>query len=186
MAHDDFSQERVTWSFAKQGLMKTLGATLEKIAAGFVEIGIRPTSAISQQHGFTHAGAVSAIADSAAGYAALTLAPVDTGVLTTEFKINFIAPAIGDRIVARGRVVKAGRTLTVAQAEVFAQDSGQEELIALLTASIMTVVNREGINDYVHSPDDQPKEHSERYSTHFLRSRSPLASAYAVPSHVVS
>ncbi len=147
MTQDDGSEERVKSSFAKQGLMTTLGATLEKVAEGFVEIAIRPSSAISQQHGFTHAGAVSAIADSAAGYAALTLAPVDTGVLTTEFKINFIAPAIGDRIIARGRVVKAGRTLTVAQSEVFARDSGQEKLIALLTASIMTVANREGIND---------------------------------------
>jgi len=147
MAHDDFSQERVTSSFAKQGLMKTLGATLEKVSAGRVEIAIRPTAAISQQHGFTHAGAVSAIADSAAGYAALTLAPIDTGVLTTEFKINFIAPAIGDRIVARGHVVKAGRTLTVAQSEVFAERAGEEKLIALLTASIMTVANRVGIAD---------------------------------------
>ena len=76
----------------------------------------------------------------------MTLTSTDTGVLTTEFKINFIAPAIGERIVARGRVVKAGRTLTVAQSEVFAQTAGQEKLIALLTASIMTVANREGIN----------------------------------------
>jgi uncharacterized protein (TIGR00369 family) len=147
MAQDDFSEERVKSSFAKQGLMTTLGATLEKVSAGLVEIAIRPTAAISQQHGFTHAGAVSAIADSAAGYAALTLTSADTGVLTTEFKINFIAPAIGDRIVARGHVVKAGRTLTVAQSEVFAEHAGKEKLIALLTASIMTVANREGIND---------------------------------------
>jgi uncharacterized protein (TIGR00369 family) len=147
MAQDDFSQDRVKSSFAKQGLMKTLGATLEKVSAGLVEIAIRPSAAISQQHGFTHAGAVSAIADSAAGYAALTLTSADTGVLTAEFKINFIAPAIGDRIVARGHVVKAGRTLTVAQSEVFAERAGKEKLIALLTASIMTVANREGIND---------------------------------------
>jgi len=147
MAHDDFAQERVASSFLKQGLMKTLGATLVKVSAGLVEIAIRPTAAISQQHGFAHAGAVSAIADSAAGYAALTLTPADTGVLTTEFKINFIAPAIGDRIIARGHVVKAGRTLTVAQSEVFAERAGEEKLIALLTASIMTVANREGIND---------------------------------------
>jgi len=147
MAHHDFAQERVASSFSKQGLMKTLGATLVKVSDGLVEIAIRPTAAISQQHGFTHAGAVSAIADSAAGYAALTLTPADTGVLTTEFKINFIAPAIGDRIVARGHVVKAGRTLTVAQSQVFAERAGEEKLIALLTASIMTVANREGIND---------------------------------------
>ena len=140
-------EERIRSSFAKQGLMTTLGAVLEHIAPGQVEIAIRPTPALSQQHGFTHAGAVSAIADSAAGYAALTVMPVGTGVLTTEFKINFLAPAAGDRIVARGRVVKAGRTLTVAQSEVFAERAGQEKLIALLTATIMTVTDREGVSD---------------------------------------
>ena len=101
-----------------------------------VEIVLRPHPAISQQHGFVHGGAVSAIADSAAGYAALSLMPADTGVLTTEFKINLLAPAAGERIVARGRVVKAGRTLTLAQAEVFANTDGQEKLIALLTATL--------------------------------------------------
>jgi len=101
-------QERIRSSFAKQGLMSTLGATLGPIAPGLVEIALRPDPAISQQLGFVHAGAVSAIADSAAGYAALSLMPSGTGVLTTEFKINLLAPAAGDRIVARGRVVKAG------------------------------------------------------------------------------
>jgi len=139
--------ERVRSSFQKQGLMRTLGATLERIDAGEVEIAIRPNPALSQQHGFTHAGAVSAIADSAAGYAALTLASEGTGVLTTEFKINFLAPAAGDRIVASARVVKAGRTLTAAQSEVFAEQNGQKKLIALLTATIMSVQNRNGITD---------------------------------------
>ena len=127
--------------------MQTLGATLERIDAGEAEIASRPNPALSQQHGFTHAGAVSAIADSAAGYAALTLAPEGTGVLTTEFKINFLAPAAGNRIVASARVVKAGRTLTVAQSEVFADQNGHRKLIALLTATIMSVQNREGISD---------------------------------------
>ena len=144
---NDDSLERVRSSFAKQGLMKTLGASLEKVSRGLVEIAIRPHGAISQQHGFTHAGAVSAIADSAAGYAALTVAPDGTGVLTTEFKINFMAPASGDRIVARGRVVKAGRTLTVAQSEVVAERDGQEKLIALLTATIMTIADRDDVRD---------------------------------------
>ncbi|MEW6452188.1 MAG: PaaI family thioesterase [Pseudomonadota bacterium] len=140
-------QHRVRSSFAKQGLMATLGATLGTISPGAVEIALRPTPAISQQHGFVHAGAVSAIADSAAGYAALSLMPADTGVLTTEFKINLLAPAAGDRIVARGRVVKAGRTLTLAQAEVFVSTGGQEKLIALLTATMMAVKGRDGISD---------------------------------------
>ncbi|MBN8958423.1 MAG: PaaI family thioesterase [Rhizobiales bacterium] len=140
-------QERIRSSFAKQGLMRTLGATLGKVSPGSVEIAIRPTPAISQQHGFVHAGALSAIADTAAGYAALSLMPAGKGVLTTEFKINLVAPAVGERILARGKVVKAGRTLTLAQTEVFAESGGQEKLVALLTATLMTIEGRDGIND---------------------------------------
>jgi uncharacterized protein (TIGR00369 family) len=139
--------DRVRTSFAKQGLMSTLGATLTSVAPGLVQIAIRPDPAISQQHGFVHAGAVSAIADTAAGYAALSLMPPNRGVLTTEFKINFVAPAVGDRILARGKVVKAGRTLTLAQTEVFAESGGQEKLIALLTATLMAVEGRAGVSD---------------------------------------
>lgn len=140
-------QERVRSSFARQGLMRTLGATLGAVSLGAVEIVLRPDPAISQQHGFVHAGALSAIADTAAGYAALSLMPAGTGVLTTEFKINLVAPAVGDRIVARGRVVKAGRTLTLAQTEVFAESGRQEKLVALLTATMMTVEGRAGVSD---------------------------------------
>src|ERR1700722_17117685 len=108
-------EARIRTSFAKQGLMATLGASITNVVPGAVEISLAPRPAISQQHGFVHAGAVSAIADTAAGYAALSLMPASAGVLTTEFKINLVAPGAGDRIVARGRVVRAGRTLTVAQ-----------------------------------------------------------------------
>jgi len=106
-----------------------------------------PKPEISQQHGFVHAGAVSAIADTAAGYAALTMMPMDRGVLTTEFKINLLAPARGERIIARGRVVRAGRTLTLAQTEVFGANEGKEQLVALLTATMMAIEGREGIAD---------------------------------------
>jgi uncharacterized protein (TIGR00369 family) len=143
----ELDEDRIRSSFARQGLMRTIGATLDSIASGAVEISIRPHEAISQQHGFVHAAAVTAIADSAAGYAALSLMPPDSGVLSTEFKINLVAPAIGDRIVARGRVIKAGRTLTVAQSEVFADRDGVETLIALLTATMMTVRDRDEIRD---------------------------------------
>lgn len=146
MSPDD-PHTRIRASFSKQGLMTTLGATLEHVSPGAVEIALRPGPAISQQHGFVHAGAVAAIADSAAGYAALSVMPPDTGVLTTEFKINLVAPAAGERIVARGRVVKAGRTLTLAQAEVFAVNGGKEKLIALLTSTLMAIKGRDGIND---------------------------------------
>jgi len=147
MTADSDYERRIRSSFARQGLMATLGATLGTIEPGGVEISLRPDAAISQQHGFVHAGAVSAIADSAAGYAALTLMPDGRGVLSTEYKINLLAPARGDRIVARGRVVKAGRTLTLAQTEVYAESGGEEKLIALLTATMMTVEDREGIVD---------------------------------------
>jgi uncharacterized protein (TIGR00369 family) len=137
---------RVARSFAAQGLMATIGACLERVAPGEVEIALPVSAAVSQQHGFVHAGAVAAIADSAAGYAALSLMPPSAGVLTAEFKINLLAPA-GDRIVAVGRVVKAGRTLTLAQAEVHAQAGGARRLVALLTATLMAVEGRDGIAD---------------------------------------
>jgi uncharacterized protein (TIGR00369 family) len=140
-------EQRIRSSFAKQGLMRTLGATLTSITPGQVEIALVPRPEVSQQHGFVHAGAVSAIADSAAGYAALSIMPMDRGVLTTEFKINLLVPATGDRIVARGKVVKAGRTLTLAQTEVVAESEGKERLIALLTATLMAVEDRNGIAD---------------------------------------
>ena len=147
MAGDESYVERIRSSFAKQGLMRTLGATLGDVSPGRVEIALRPHPAISQQHGFIHAGAISAIADTAAGYAALSLMPAGRGVLTTEFKINLVAPAVGDRMIARGRVVKAGRTLTLTQSEVFAESGGQKKLIALLTATMMTIEGREGVID---------------------------------------
>jgi uncharacterized protein (TIGR00369 family) len=139
--------ERIRASFARQGLMTTLGASLESIAPGLVEIAFAPSPAITQQHGFVHAGAVSAIADTAAGYASLSLMPPGRGVLTTEFKINLLAPAIGERFVARGLVIKAGRTLTIAQAEVFAFNGEKEKLIALLTATMMAIEGRDGVVD---------------------------------------
>jgi uncharacterized protein (TIGR00369 family) len=144
---DPAFRERVQASFDRQGLMRTLGATIRSIAPGAVEIALPAAPAVSQQHGFVHAGAVSAIADSAAGYAALTLMPPGAGVLTTEFKINLVAPAAGECILARGRVIKAGRTLTLAQAEVFAETAGQERLVAFLTATLMAVEGRDGVAD---------------------------------------
>ncbi|MGL3822892.1 PaaI family thioesterase [Sphingopyxis sp. R3-92] len=138
---------RIRSSFARQGLMSTLGATIGAIAPGAVEIILPSSPAVSQQHGFVHGGAVSAIADTAAGYSALTLMPTGRGVLTTEFKINLVAPAIGERLIARGRVLKSGRTLTLTQAEVFADRAGEEKLVAFLTATMMAVEDRVGITD---------------------------------------
>jgi uncharacterized protein (TIGR00369 family) len=144
---DTAFRARIQASFDKQGLMSTLGASILHIAPGAVDIALLASPSVSQQHGFVHAGAVAAIADTAAGYAALSLMPPGAGVLTTEFKINLVAPAAGERVVARGRVVKAGRTLTLAQTEVFSDTAGQEKLIALLTATLMTIEGRPGVAD---------------------------------------
>lgn len=127
--------------------MRTLGATLGEVAPGSVEILLKPAAAVSQQHGFVHGGAVAAIGDSAAGYAALTMMPPGRGVLTTEFKINLLSPARGDCIVARGKVVKTGRTLTLAQSEIFAEQAGERKLVALMTATLMAVEDRDGVQD---------------------------------------
>lgn len=150
MADDDLDT-RIRSSFARQGLMTTLGARLDSVARGSVTVSLQPGPSLSQQHGFVHAGAVSAIADTAAGYAALTQLPAGRGVLTTEFKINLLALATGDRIVARASVVRAGRTLTVAQTEVFAVTQGGEKLVALLTATLMAVENRDGVSYWAHA-----------------------------------
>ena len=140
-------EARVRTSFAAQGLMGTLGASLVRVSPGIVEISLPASRAVSQQHGFVHAGAIASVADSAAGYAALTLMPPGAGVLTAEFKINLMAPGIGERLTARGKVVKAGRTLTLAQTDVFSIHEGREKQIALLTATLMTVEGREGVSD---------------------------------------
>jgi len=144
---DSTGEVRIRESFAKQGLMQTLGARIVEVAPGAVTIELPASPAVSQQHGFVHAGAIASIADSAAGYAALTLMPPGAGVLTVEFKINLMSPAKGDTMLARGRVVKAGRTLTVAQTEVVAVTSGEEKTVALLTATVMCLEGRHGVAD---------------------------------------
>ena len=139
--------DRVRASFAKQAFMNTLGATMTHVAPGEVDIRLAVRPDLTQQHGFVHAGAVASIADSACGYAAFTLMPDDTGVLTVEYKINLMAPAAGQELVARGRVVRAGKTLTVCEARVVAVKDGIEREIALLVSTIMTIRDRAGIVD---------------------------------------
>ena len=140
-ADPDFEQ-RVRASFERQAFMATIGATLERVAPGEVDIRLPIHAGITQQHGFVHAGAVASIADSACGYAAFSLMPSDSGVLAVEFKINLMSPAAGDYLIARGRVIRAGRTLNGCQAEVVASSSGSEKTVAMLTATVMTVTGR--------------------------------------------
>jgi uncharacterized protein (TIGR00369 family) len=125
--------------------MATLGASLERVEPGAIEIHLPVRPEISQQHGFVHAGAIAAIADSACGYAALSLMGADSGVLAVEFKINLLAPGAGDYLVARGRVIRAGRTLTVCQADVAAISGGTEKPVAVMTATIMNVQGRPAV-----------------------------------------
>jgi uncharacterized protein (TIGR00369 family) len=130
---------RVSASFDAQGLMRTLGATLVSVSDGEVQIEMRFAPGASQQHGYIHAGAITSIVDSACGYAALTRAPAGCEVVTAEFKINFVRPAIGDRFVAVGKVQSAGRMLSVCTGEVHAYSGSTSKVIALMQATIVTV-----------------------------------------------
>ena len=134
---------RVRADFARQGLMATLGAELIDVSAGAVTITLPYRTDLTQQHGYVHAGAITAIVDSACGYAALSLMAVGVEVLTVEYKVNFLAPASGAVFVARGRVTKPGRTLTVCSGDVVVQGSdGRERHIATMLTTMMAVQPR--------------------------------------------
>ena len=129
---------RARASFARQKVMETIGASLTRVAPGEVEIELPFRGDLTQQHGFLHAGIVTTIVDSACGYAALSLMPSDSGVLSIEYKVNFVSPATGKRMIARGRVTKPGRTITVCAGDVFAFTDGKEKLVATMLATMMT------------------------------------------------
>lgn len=142
---------RIQTSFEKQGLMKLLGAELLEAEKGRVVIGLRARPELSQQHGFMHAGATGAIADSAGGYAALTMFPEGAEVLSVEYKLNLLAPSAGERAEAVAKVVRAGRTLTVCTLEVYSLsgpsgDGNTEErkLVALGQQTLFCVMPKEG------------------------------------------
>ena len=131
--------ERVRDSFARQIVMSTLGATLSRVADGEVDIAMPFRADLSQQHGFLHAGILATILDSACGYAAFSRMPADAAVLSIEFKINLLSPAAGERFLARGRVLRSGRTITVCQADGFAITGQSEKLIATMVGTMMCV-----------------------------------------------
>jgi uncharacterized protein (TIGR00369 family) len=135
-------EQAVRNSFAAQHLMATIGARLTGVVAGKIEIRVPFRPDLTQQHGFLHAGVVTAVLDSACGYAALSLMPDGVGVLTVEFKTNLLAPARGEELIARGHVVRAGRTITVCQAEASMFADGAETAVAMMLATIMTVRDR--------------------------------------------
>jgi uncharacterized protein (TIGR00369 family) len=133
------AERRVRESFARQGLMKAIGATLSRVAAGEVEIEVPFRSTHTQQHGYVHAGIITTAMDTACGYAAMSLTQPGTEVLTAEYKANFLAPARGERFMARGRVARRGRTLIVCTGEAFAiQEEGAGQ-VALMVATIVPV-----------------------------------------------
>jgi len=132
--------QRVRDSFDQQAFMKTLGATVSDVAPGAVELAMPFRQDLTQQNGFLHAGVTASLADSAAGYAAYTVMPPDSNVLSIEFKHNLLSPAIGARFRARGQVLRAGRQIVVVQATVFAeQEDGTEKPVAQMQATMMQV-----------------------------------------------
>lgn len=139
---DPHFAERVSASFDRQNAMALIQATLAVVAQGRTEIHLPHWQGVEQQHGFVHGGVVGMIADSAAGYAAMTLVPADASVLTVEYKMNLMAPADGEKLIARGQVIRPGRTLVITKAEVFAVKNGKESLCALMQQTIMVMHGR--------------------------------------------
>ena len=137
-------QERIATSFNSQGLMATLGAQLVSVADGEVQIVLPFSDRLSQQHGFLHAGAITSIVDSACGYAALTQAPPEAEVVTAEFKINLVRPAIGERFLAIGKVQHSGKLLTVCSGEVRAISGNASKVVAIMQATIVKVEGATG------------------------------------------
>lgn len=132
-------EERVKKSFAAQGMMDHIGARLRRVEPGFCEIELPFSNGVSQQHGFFHGGVIGTIADTAGGYAAFTLMGAEDGILTVEFKLNLMAPADGEMLIARGEVIRPGRTLTVCRAEVDIIKDGRETPCAIMQQTLMRI-----------------------------------------------
>ena len=128
---------RVRESFARQRVMQHIGASLSRVEPGMVDIALPFREDLTQQNGFIHAGIVTTIADSACGYAAYTLMPAGTSVLSVEFKVNLLRPAAGESFVAEGRVIKPGNTLTVTRADVYAHTDDRPTLVATMLATMI-------------------------------------------------
>jgi uncharacterized protein (TIGR00369 family) len=136
-ARDPDYERKVRDSFARQAAMATFGARLLRVAPGEVDIELPFRDDLTQQNGFLHAGVVAAVVDSACGYAAHSLMPPGTDVLSVEFKVNLLAPALGERFVARGRVLRSGRTLTVCTGDLDAVRGGEETHVATMVATMI-------------------------------------------------
>ena len=142
---DDRYATRVRESLARQQAMSTIGVEMTDIAPGMVALAFNYREELTQQHGFIHAGILSTVLDSACGYAAYSLMPADAGILTVEFKVNLLSPARGDRFVARGTVIRSGRTVSVAAGDLFAEDPNGDRHVATMVATLMTITDRQGV-----------------------------------------
>lgn len=140
-------EARTRASFARQGVMGFLGASMDRVEPGRVQILLPFRPELSQQHGFFHGGIIATIADSAGGYAAFTLFPADAGVLTVEYKINLLAAADGQRARAVGEVIRSGRTLTVCRIDAWVEKDGRETHCATGMQTLMALVGRAGVVD---------------------------------------
>lgn len=140
-AKDPDYAQRVKMSFSRQGVMAHLGARLCAIAPGYCEIQVRFAPELAQQHGYFHGGVIGTIADSAAGYAGYSLMPASSSVLTVEYKLNLLSPADGETLIARGHVVKPGRTLIIARADVSVLKGDSEKFCATLLQTLMCMTD---------------------------------------------
>jgi uncharacterized protein (TIGR00369 family) len=138
-ASDPGYEQRIRRSFGEQRVMSAIGASLGAVEPGAVDVLLPFRDDLTQQDGFLHAGIVAAIADSACGYAAYTLMPATARVLSVEFKVNLLAPAVGERLIARARVLRPGKTITVCRADVAAVIGGDEKLVATMLGTMMAV-----------------------------------------------
>ena len=139
--------ERVRASFERQRAMHTIGARLVRVEPGEVELELPFRDDLTQQHGYLHAGIVTTLVDSACGYAALSVMEPGAAVLSVEYKVNLLAPAVGERMRAVGRVVKPGRTLVICTGEVIAVANGAESVVTIMQATMMAVRGRPGLVD---------------------------------------
>jgi uncharacterized protein (TIGR00369 family) len=142
--HDAAYESRVRESFARQGLMKHLGARLAELGPGHAEIRVPYRAELTQQHNYFHAGVSGTIADSACGYAAYSLMPADSSVLTVEYKMNLLAPADGEELIARAKVLRAGKTLKICAADVYVRKNDAEVHCATMLATIMCLPGKSG------------------------------------------
>jgi uncharacterized protein (TIGR00369 family) len=135
-------EKRVRESFARQGAMRLLGARLVEVRPGYCAIELPYRADLAQQHGYVHAGIIGAVVDSAGGYAGFTLFPSDASVLTVEYKLNLLAPAAGERLVAQAEVVKPGRTLAITRGEVYAEAGGKRTLCAIMQQTLIVLAGK--------------------------------------------